>query len=251
MNSFATLARGFANVASIAIVVLGASASLAATPQQDAIEYYQLHFGLHNPNDKLVDNEGNGDNALYGTRNVRAVLNGVVYRGGGNNAYNRHGIRNNQNPLPTEGLNNLCEEGFGQAVYLYTTRFGTAPKLVNCKSVRTGDHKLDYSQITALANPGEMKKILSLVNDRLQNPQSTDPIYLHCWNGWHASGYVSALILRQFCGTSPDEAVAYWNRNTDGVNKGSHYEYIRGLIRAFKPYSEFSISKELRDKICF
>jgi hypothetical protein len=24
------------------------------------------------------------------------------------------------------------------------------------------------------------------------------PIYMHCWNGWHASGYISALSLRQF-----------------------------------------------------
>lgn len=64
------------------------------------------------PSDKLVDNTGEGYDALYGTRNVRAVLNGVYYRGGANNYYNKHLKRKNSNPLPDEGLLHLCEEGF-------------------------------------------------------------------------------------------------------------------------------------------
>jgi hypothetical protein len=44
-----------------------------------------------------------------------------------------------------------------------------------------------------------------------------------CWNGWHASGYISALSLRQFCGVSKSNAVAYWIRNTDN-NDGPEYD---------------------------
>jgi outer membrane protein OmpA-like peptidoglycan-associated protein len=75
-------------------------------------------------------------------------------------------------------------------------------------------------------------------------------VYLHCWNGWHASGYISALILKQFCGFSDLEAVSYWDLGTDGMNYSPRYKKIRDDIKNFKPYSEFYISDELGNTLC-
>ena len=68
---------------------------------------------------KVTDNWGNQFEDLYGTRNMRPVLHGVAYRGGANNYYHKRNKRKNQNPLPSDGLLNLCQEGFSGAVYLY------------------------------------------------------------------------------------------------------------------------------------
>lgn len=229
---------------------LVSSFAQATTTLEDSAQYYQLRYGLRNVFDKRVDDHGNGYEALYGVRNFRMVLNGAVYRGGANNAFNRNGKRHNSNPLPNEGLKNLCEEGFDQAIYLYPTRYSTAASTTTCHSTRDGSTRtLRYDQISPLAGESSYKSILRIVHERLQRGNG-HPIYVHCWNGWHASGFISALILRQFCGVSGDEAVAYWNRNTDGVNKGARYDKIRARIRAFQPYAEFGISAEMRSQLC-
>ena len=61
---------------------------------------------------KIVDNRGDGFDDLYGTRNLRPILHGVAYRGGANNYYHKTNKRKNNNPLPKDGLQNLCTEGF-------------------------------------------------------------------------------------------------------------------------------------------
>jgi len=76
------------------------------------------------------------------------------------------------------------------------------------------------------------------------------PIYLHCWNGWHASGYISAVILKQFCGYSNWDAVNYWDLGTDGANTSPRYQHQRERIKNFVPYPEFMISDSLQDCLC-
>lgn len=76
------------------------------------------------------------------------------------------------------------------------------------------------------------------------------PVYLHCWNGWHASGYLAALMLKQFCGYNDVDAVDYWDIATDGANTSPHYQIIRKKIRQFEPYPEFMISDSLGNKVC-
>ncbi|NDF15631.1 hypothetical protein EB061_09965, partial [bacterium] len=71
-----------------------------------------------------------------------------------------------------------------------------------------------------------------------------------CWNGWHASGYLSAISRMQFCGVSAEEAVDYWNRNTDGVNVGENYDRIRAKIRDFKAREGLGIPEEIRKRAC-
>ena len=92
----------------------------------------------------------------------------------------------------------------------------------------------------------DMLKIVyeSAIND------SVGPVYLHCWNGWHASGYISALILKQFCGMSDIEATAYWDLGTDGANTSPRYNSIRENIKNFQPYQEFMLTSESGERIC-
>ena len=76
-----------------------------------AFKYYKDLYGVECVQEKITDNQGNGFEDLYGTRNFRVILHGVAYRGGGNNYYHRSDKRNNKNPLPMDGLNNLLENG--------------------------------------------------------------------------------------------------------------------------------------------
>lgn len=255
----------------VCVLLCGCSGSLQAKPQDfeqeqapfasapeaekfnqtESVTYYQNRYVLKNAYDKLVDNQGNGYEKLYGVRNFRAVLNGVVYRGGANNAYNKYGKRANQNPLPAMGLNHLCEEGFGTAIYLYPTNYSTAAKTTNCKSVVDASaQKLNYMQISPLSSDTEARKILNIIYKKLTTDTDHSPIYMHCWNGWHASGLISAYTLRQFCGFTGDQAVAYWDRNTDGVNQGSSYDRIRAKIRAFTPDTSMKIDPALKAQVC-
>ncbi len=199
---------------------------------------------------KLVDNQGNGNESLYGNRNLRAVLNGVYYRGGANNYYHRTNKRNNMNPLPNDGLQNLCEEGFTKAVYLYEANYETAPKVTACKNYRGDETKLNYNQVSVLRYElADLRRIHTMIFDHIRDSR-LGPILAHCWNGWHASGYVAATALRQFCGFEPEQAVRYWDAHTDGNNKATGYEAIRRRIRAFAPDPNLQISTEEQKKIC-
>lgn len=223
-----------------------------ANPAQDAaISHYQNRYNLNDPFTKLVDNTGEGFEPLYGTRNVRAVLRGVVYRGGANNYYHRTNARDNMNPLPADGLKSLCTEGFGTAVYLYTKNFETAKATTNCTSLNGSRNSVKYYQESPQDDEAAGARVLQMVYDKLMSTSDVRPIYLHCWNGWHASGYISTLILRQFCGVSAEAGVRYWNANTDGFNTGASYDAIRAKIRAFQPNPALRISPALQSKVCF
>jgi len=75
----------------------------------------------------ITDNFGDKFPQLYGTRNMRVVLHGVVYRGGANNVYNKFNKRDNKNPLPEQGLENLLKE-VSTAIYLYNNQLQDSKK---------------------------------------------------------------------------------------------------------------------------
>lgn len=211
-------------------------------------ETHRNRYSLSSAADKIVGNNGKGFEGLYGTRNMRAVLNGVYYRGGANNVYFVP-KRSNANPLPTKGLENLCQEGFTQAVYLYSTNYSTAPKEVKCKTFEGNENTLVYSQFSPLAyRESDIRAMHMMMFDRVRDSK-LGPVYDHCWNGWHASGYVAATALRQFCDFTAEEAVAYWNLNTDG-NNGSSYNKVREKIRSFVPSPDMAISAEEKAALC-
>lgn len=194
---------------------------------------------------KKVDNQGEGYEPLSELRNFRVVLYGVLYRSGANNVYNKKEKRENENPLPNKGLHDLCQQNFSQAFYLYKKNYETSEKSVTCKTTHSTSHTLQYQQLSAL-DPENEKKFLTTIHQAIKNPGK--PVLVHCWNGWHASGLISTLALRQFCNFSGEEGLDYWIKNTDGNNKG--YEKIKKRIKSFKPYEELKISKESQKNVC-
>lgn len=210
--------------------------------------YYKARYVETDLMYKVTDNKGEGFDSLYGTRNMRPILHGVAYRGGANNYYHKTDKRKNQNPLPLDGMSGLCKEGFSAGIYLYRQNFEYSPIGDTCDCVdnswnQFGYYQMDYYDSVHVRDMVEMT-YNSAVND------SVGPIYLHCWNGWHASGYVSAVLLKQFCGYSDWDAVNYWDLGTDGANTSPRYQNQRERVKAFKPYPEFMISDSLRDCLC-
>jgi hypothetical protein len=205
-------------------------------------DYYHLHYGMNDPYQKRVDDHGNGYEALYGVRNFREVLTGVLFRGGANNSYNRDGVRNNKNPLPQNGLADLCAAGFQTAIYLYPTNYSKAAPQTFCDSLR-GKNTLHYLQ---LSYASKSRQILEMIRAAVFN-STLGPIYVHCWNGRHASGFISALALRQFCEVSGDDAVSYWIKNTDG---DSNYPDHKKAIQNFVPHKDLMIDAQTKQRIC-
>ena len=197
---------------------------------------------------KVIDNFGNGFDSLYGTRNMRTVLHGVAYRGGANNYYHKTNKRNNHNPLPDDGIANLCKEGFSHSIYLYKQNWDSAPEYETCDCVNEAQNEMEYSQYDYY-DKEHIKEMLGLIYNSAVDP-NTGPVYLHCWNGWHASGFISAVILKQFCGFSDLDATAYWDLGTDGANTSPRYNSIRQKIMDFEPYPEFKLEDSLGNKIC-
>ena len=197
---------------------------------------------------KIVDNYGNNFEDLYGTRNVRAILHGIAYRGGGNNYYHRTDKRKNQNPLPDDGILNLCQEGFSNSIYLYQNNFDSTYSQINCNCIDGEKNSVRYHQLDYFEKE-HVYKMLKMVYESAKY-DSIGPVYLHCWNGWHASGYLAAVILKQFCGYTNIEATKYWDIATDGANHSPRYRSVRKDIENFIPYPEFKLEDEMGNKIC-
>jgi outer membrane protein OmpA-like peptidoglycan-associated protein len=204
---------------------------------------YRLLYNADCVQEKITNNRGEGYDDLYGTRNFRVVLHGVAYRGGGNNYYHKTDKRGNKNPLPIDGLENLLDNGFSTSVYLYSENFETSPPFLVDEQ---GEDTLAYYQIGG-GTESELDSILMFTYRSIMN-NDIGPVYLHCWNGWHQSGYVSAVILKQFCGFDDTKSVHYWEDCADNWTRG--YDRIRNSIRDFKPKAGYQISEEIRDAIC-
>lgn len=211
------------------------------------VEKWKKLIPLKDVYTKQVDNYGNGDESLYGLRNLRLVLHGVYYRGGANNYYHKEDPRENMNPLPDDGLQNLCEKGFAMATYFYSKNFQTAPPKFTCNSPNASSkHEFTYQQKTA-ENKKLHESILKDIYNRIKG-KVAGPIYGHCWNGWHASGMIAAISLQQFCGWSQTEAYNYWVKNTDGNSNG--YQDVKNMVKNFKKFPELEISPAESQLIC-
>lgn len=217
-------------------------------PEGKVGQIYRERYPLKNAREKLVDTKGQGPAHLAGTRNFRAVLNGVYYRGGANNKFRAQDARHNSNPLPPEGLESLCKEGFGEAVYLYSTNFETAQKEVKCKTFTGKENTLRYHQVSPLrAKKGDLETLVRMIHRHVRDPK-LGPVYDHCWNGWHASGLVAATALRQFCGFSGEQAESYWILNAN--EGGSDHPKIKKQIREFQPIAELALTAEEKKFLC-
>jgi outer membrane protein OmpA-like peptidoglycan-associated protein len=222
---------------------------LARVPQRELTpEFYKERYQETDLMYKVTDNKGDGFDSLYGTRNMRPIMHGVAYRGGANNYYHKDNKRHNHNPLPFDGVRNLCQEGFSASFYLYREGFDKAPPADTCGCVSGGWNSMNYYQFDYF-DEAHIYEMLKLIHQSA-TIDSIGPIYLHCWNGWHASGLLSALSLRQFCGFDKWQAINYWDLGTDGANNSPRYQRIREMIKNFEPYPEFMITDELGNQIC-
>ncbi len=179
---------------------------------------------------------------------VRPVLNGVLYRGGvlRKQASKQDGDR----PLGPDALINLCEEGFGTAIYLpgegfYTektvfphdARLAVDPEtgdvLARCLTrVSAQENVLRYTQLP-VENDDNIPSLMDMVYKALQ--PGGQPIFAHCRGGRHRAGLMATYSLIQYCGLSNDphtdekgnvlqdtfggilsDASEYWYRNTGG-----------------------------------
>jgi hypothetical protein len=193
---------------------------------------------------KFVDNKGQGEMSFMGLRNLRPVLNGVLYRSGGNNNFAPFNSRANDNPLSFQTLVNLRENGFSKAYYLYAKNFD----FHYSKEMLEGLNSIGIAYSSMVPKNDSIAYILlNEVYESIKNPNQ-GAILMHCWNGWHMSGLISALSLIQFCNYSPADAWEYWRKCTDGNDKG--YTKIKDRIFNFIPSTELAISTEEQAKIC-
>jgi hypothetical protein len=209
----------------------------------EKFSFYKTKYQADCLGTKITDNFGNGYDSLYGTRNMRTILFGVAYRGGANNFYHKKNKRDNRNPLPEDGLTNLFTQGFSTVIYAYGTNFSDSRKFI---AVPGKKDTLHYIQNSGMSNL-QMKKIMLLVKEAIEKPDK-GPVYIHCWNGWHQSGYISAAILMQFCSFSNEQAYKYWIANTDGNNKG--YDNVKKLVKTFKPFDDIQVNEKYKKAIC-
>ncbi|HNN95038.1 MAG TPA: hypothetical protein PKI03_22330 [Pseudomonadota bacterium] len=171
---------------------------------------------------------------------LRPVLRGVLYRSG----------------TPSEeALTYLCESGWKRVYSLYgefTTHMG--PKNVNMLR-----HGRDQRECVSSEGPRQIEwrpapssrmrnlpTIFQDVIDSIRNPDR-GPVLVHCWNGLHYAGMVSALALRQFCGLSPQQAEAYWRAN---ANRGANYPLIIANLYSFKPLPNLTLTQEEQQSFC-
>lgn len=168
-----------------------------------------------------------------GIKNYKTVMPGVLYRGGGTGG---------KEPLSPAALEALCAEGVTSAVYVYKTGW-KGNKAVSCQTP-SGDSQIQYDY-KQWDSSKDLRATLQKLHQIIVNRSGA--MYVHCWYGVHASGFVAAVALRQFCGLSAEESVAYWDSH---VPKSIRYEKVQKAIRNFQPFSDLQISPQEQARIC-
>ncbi len=167
--------------------------------------------------------------AEYGLKNFKVVMPGALYRGAGNG---------NRAPMNDSSLKALCQAGFSRVYYLY----GKGPN----KSLNCGSNTIEYKTAAYSTSRDFEKPILKAIYNAIQN--GSGPVYPHCWYGVHASGYVAAVALRQFCGYSAEQAVSYWNSHI--ASASLRYPKVQNKIRNFRPDPNLQISSSQASRHC-
>ena len=210
------------------------------------IGHAQLSIIPDSAQTKITLNDGSGDSLFFGTRNMRMVLKNILYRGGANNFHLKpiDPKKYNQNPLTLSAIDHLHQAGFEKAVYLYEKNFSTLYPNNRLDSLKRKGFIYECRPKWEYAEIQEFHKELY---KKIMHPPY-QPIYIHCWNGWHQSGLVSAVTLMQFCDLNPYQALAYWEENTDQNHKG--FSAVKKKILLFEKNPNLLIPEETKKQIC-
>lgn len=165
---------------------------------------------------------------FHGIRDYRQVMPGVMYRGGADNG---------RAPLNQGELDALCEEGMGTAYYLYSTGFH-GPSVVHCSK---GSLSYEYRGWQGNGRAAIHQAIYDTIKAKGK------PIFIHCWNGIHATGAVAATALMQFCGMSSNQAVSYWKV---GIAPRVQYPSVIRDIQSFRSNPKLELTPEERITYC-
>ena len=161
-------------------------------------------------------------------RDYREVMPGVLYRGGANNGHA---------PLKQDQLDALCEAGIGTADYLYRTGF-SGPSTIHCSK---GSLEYLYEGWEGTGRAAVHQQIYNTIKNKGK------PVFIHCWNGIHATGAVAATALMQFCNLSSQKAVEYWKV---GVAPRVQYPSVIQNIEQFRPNPSLQLTPEERGQYC-
>lgn len=159
-------------------------------------------------------------------KNEQTILGGALTRAG-----NKGMLELNDSQLA-----DLCEQGYGAAYFVYE---GATPRTVACSR-----GSITYrSQSSSDSGP-----ILASV---LNGMRSGTRVFVHCYNGAHASGIVAALALRQFCGLTGEAAFNYWTGSMGGYDlPAASIGKIQNRINGFVPDPNLSLTPEEQARFC-
>lgn len=170
-------------------------------------------------------------------RALKPVLLNHLYRGGGPGG---------KVTLSKAGIQGLCHAGFSSAFYLYPDNW-SGPKTENCQDQDGQANTFTY-QLSGFRGRDKARPVLEAVYKSIKNKGG--PVFVHCWNGWHASGEVAAYALIQFCGMSGEAAGRYWQANVGDKGNLPKYGSIVRHIENFRPFDDLKISPAEQADIC-
>lgn len=170
-------------------------------------------------------------------RDFKTVIDGVLYRGGSIG----------KKPLNQEQLQLLCQNGVSHAVYLYDTNFVPTAD-VSCTMTNGQPNTTKYT-MNRFLSPAEVKQVMRSIYESIEHG-NRGSVFVHCWNGWHASGEIAAQALKQFCDYSDDQAAEYWKSNIGDPQNLPKYGRVVARVKAFQPYPQFKISLKRQAEVC-
>jgi hypothetical protein len=176
-----------------------------------------------------------------GLTHFRVVMPGVLYRGGTEGP--RAGGDGPRRPLQNQSLQALCKAGFSQAVYAYRTGWNGTEN-VSCAG---NSLQYDYHQWD---NRAALKKVFIKLHEIIT--QGKGAMYVHCWYGLHASGFISATALAQFCGSTgwdSRRAAEYWDSVIPPkIRYPKEHNQVANFVRFTDP--ELQISVQDATRVC-
>ena len=171
-----------------------------------------------------------------GLTHFRVVMPGVLYRGGTEGP--RASVDGPRAPLRNQSLQALCKAGFSQAVYAYRTGWnGTENVSCDGNSLQYDYHQWD--------NRAALKQVFIKLHGIIT--QGKGAMYVHCWYGLHASGFISATALAQFCGWDSHKAADYWDSVIPpSIRYPKEHAQVASFVRFTDPELQISVQDAAR-----